>query len=223
MSVVLTVSETITGAEVSDILAGGDSGLDYGQTVNGAYSPVISQGSNTGQQDIFLRHDGVNPITDVKIYVDEYSGVYGGANSAATDLTALLAYGASDTGATANNGDGLSRGLHIDMDWQVNAASQFSYSREAAGNKRIFGKDYSGLDGSSSTLAFPLHVDAMSYWNGVSEVDASAPVTGSIGGSADTGTLGNRGHFKSRFYLHTGATEGGIFMFDTVINFAFTS
>jgi hypothetical protein len=63
----------------------------------------------------------------------------------------------------------------------------------------------------------------MSYWNGVSEVDASAPVTGSIGGSADAGTLGNRGHFKSRFYLHTGATEGGIFQFDTVINFAFTS
>lgn len=224
MSVTLIVSETITGAEVSDILAGGDSGLDYGQVTNGSYAPVTSQAANTGQQDLFLRHDGVNPITDVKLYVDQFSGgVYGGANSPSTDLTALLAYGASDTGATANNGDGLSRGLHIDMDWQVNAASQFSYSREAAGNKRIFGKDYSGLDGSSSTLAFPLHVDAMSYWNGVSEIDAVTPVTGSIGGSADTGTLGNRGHFKSRFYLHTGATEGGIFQFDTVINFAFTS
>jgi len=223
MTVVLTVSETITGAEVSDVLAGGDSGLDYGQVTNGNFSPVISQAGNTGQQDIFLRHDGVNPITDVKLYVDTFSGTYGGADSAVNDITNLLAYGASDIGATANNGDGLSRGLHIDMDWQVNAASQFSYSREAAGNKRIFGKNYTGLDGSSSTLAFPMHVDAMSYWNGVSEIDAVTPVTGSIGGSADTGTLGNRGHFKSRFYLHTAATEGGIFQFDTVINFAFTS
>jgi len=224
MTVTLIVSETITGAEVSDVLAGGDSGLDYGQVTNGSYAPVTSQAaSNTGQQDLFLRHNGVNPITDVKLYVDTFSGTYGGADSAVNDITNLLAYGASDTGATANNGDGLSRGLHIDMDWQVNAASQFSYSREAAGNKRIFGKDYSGLDGSSSTIAFPMHVDAMSYWDGVSEVDATTPVTGSIGGSADTGTLGNRGHFKSRFYLHTGATEGGIFQFDTVINFAFTS
>jgi len=223
MTVTLVVSETITGGEVSDVLSGGSLGLDYGQVINGSYSPVISQGSNTGQQDLYLSHNGIQPITDVKIYVAEFTGIYGGANSSATDLTTLLNYGASDTGATANNGDGLSRGLHIDMDWQVNAASQFSYTREAAGNKRIFGKDYSGLDGSSSTIAFPMHVDAMSYWDGVSEVDATTPVTGSVGGSADTGTLGNRGHFKSRFYLHTGATEGGTFQWDTVINFAFTS
>lgn len=223
MSVTLIVSETITGAEVSDALSGGDSGLDYGQVTNGAFSPVISQASNTGQQDLYLRHDGTQPITDVKIYVAEMSGNYGGADSASNDITNLLAYGASDTGATKNNADGLSRGLHIDMDWQVGAASQFDYTREATGNKRIFGKLYSGLDGSSSTLAFPLHVDAMSYWDGVTEADASAPVTGSIGGSADTGTLGNRGHFKARFYLHTGATEGGVFMWDTVINYAHTS
>jgi len=221
--VTLTVSETITGTEVADGLAGGDNGLDYGQVVNGSYCPVTTQSANTGQQDLYLSHDGVNPITDVKMYVDVYSGTYGGADTAANDYALLSSLGVSDTGATKNNADGLSRGLHIDMDWQVTAASQFDYTREASGNKRIFGKTYSGLDGLSSTTAFDLHVDAMSYWDGFTEADATTPVTGSIGGSADTGTLGNRGHFKSRFYLHTGATQGGVFQFDHVINYAFTS
>jgi hypothetical protein len=88
---------------------------------------------------------------------------------------------------------------------------------------RIFGKDYTGLDGTSSTTAFPLHVNAMSYWDGITEADASAPVTGTIGGSTDTGTLGNRGHIKTRFYLHTAATEGGIFQYSTIVNYAHTS
>lgn len=220
MTVTLTISETITGAEVSDALAGGDLGLDFGQANNGSYTPVISQSANTGQQDLYLFHDGLNPITDVKLYLDVFSGTYGGADSAAGDYTSIINLGASDTGATKNNTDGLSRGVHMDMDWQVSATNQFDYSREATGTKRIFGKDYTGLDGTSSTTAFPLHVDAMSFWNGVSEVDASAPVTGSIGVSS---TLGNRGHIKSRVYLHTAATEGGIFQFDTVINYAHTS
>lgn len=223
MTVTLTVAETISGAEISDVLAGGSTGLDYGQVTNGSFTPVISQAANTGQQDLYLFHDGVNPITDVKLYIDQYSGTYGGAVSAASDFAAIVALGSSDTGATKNNTDGLSRGLQVDMAWNVTASTQFDYSREAGGNKRIFGKDYTGLDGTSSTTAFPLHVDACSYWNGVTEADASAPVTGSIGGSADTGTLGNRGHIKTRFYLHTAATEGGIFQFDKVINFAHTS
>jgi hypothetical protein len=159
----------------------------------------------------------------VVLYCDTYSGLYGGADTAVNDYALLSSLGASDTGATKNNADGLSRGLHVDMDWQVTASSQFDYTRETSGNKRIFGKTYSGKDGLSAANGFSLHADAMSYWNGSTEVDASAPVTGSIGGSADTGTLGNRGHIKTRFYLHTGATQGGVFQWDTVINYAFTS
>jgi hypothetical protein len=223
MTVTLVVSETVNGAEVSDGLSGGDTGLSYGQVVNGSYCPVVSQAANTGQQDLYLFHDGVQPITDVKLYIDVYSGTYGGADTAGNDYALLGSLGASDAGATGNNLDGLSRGLHVDMSWNVSAATQFYYAREGTGQKRIFGKSYSGLDGLGSTTAFDLHVDAMSYWNGSTEVDASGPVTGTIGGSADTGTYGNRGHIKTRFYLHSGATQGGVFQWDTVINYAFTS
>lgn len=224
MTVSLIVSESVTGAEVSDVLAGGSTGLDLGQVTNGAYSPITLQSANTGAQDIFIRHDAVtDPITNVKFYVATYTGIYGGANSAAADITTLLALGLANTGADKNNADGLSRGLHIDMDWQVSTANQFDPTREASGQKRIFGKDAgAGINGSSLALGFTMHADAASYWNGSSEVDATTPVAGSIGKSTDT-VLGNRGHFKGRFYLNSAAVDGGILQWSTVISYSFTS
>lgn len=223
MAVTLTVSETITGANFSDTLAGLSTGLDYGQTTNGQYAPLILQSANTGHQDIFVRHDAVvDPITDFKLYVAQYSGTYGGANSAAADFTTLSNYGSADTGATANNNDGNSRGLHIDMSWDVVTASQFAYSRETSGQMRIFGKSYTGKDGLSLANAFDLHVDACSYWNGSSEIDATTPVTGKIGKSSDT-VLGNRAHIRGRAYLHTASVDGGILQFDHVFSYAYTA
>lgn len=223
MAVVLTVSETIAGSNVSDSLAGGSTGLDLGQVTNGQYAPLTLQSANTGHQDIFIRHDAVvDPITDVKFYLQQYTGTYGGANTAAGDFTTIGAYGAADTGATANNNDGNSRGIHIDMSWDVATASQFAYTREATGQKRIFGKSYSGADGLSLVNAFDMHVDSCSYWNGSSEVDATTPVTGKIGKSTDT-VLGNRSHIRMRGYLHTAAVDGGIIQWDTVISYAYTA
>jgi len=223
MAVILTFAKTVTGSNAADALAGGSIGLDLGQVVNGAYSPIQVQANNTGKQQVFLFHDAVvDPITNVVTYVSQYTGVYGGANSAASDITTLGNYGAADAGATKNNADGLSRGLHIDMDWQVADVNQFDYSREATGQKRIYGKSYTGKTGLSLANGFDLHADACSYWNGLSEVDATAPVTGKIGRSVDT-VLGNRGHFMKRFYLHTSSSDGGVLQYDYVTAFSFTS
>lgn len=223
MSVTLTVSETANGSDFSDSLAGGSSGLDLGQVTNGQYAPLTLQSANTGHQDIYIYHDAVvDPITDVEFYLAQYSGTYGGANSAAADFTTIGNYGAADTGATANNSDGLSRGIHIDMSWDVSTASQFTYARETTGQKRIFGKSYSGKDGLTQPNAFPMHIDAASYWDGSTEVDAITPVTGKIGKSNDT-VLGNRGHIRMRGYLHTAAVDGGILQWDTVIGFSYTA
>lgn len=223
MAVTLTVSETVTGAEVADVLAGADTGQDYGQVVSGSYTPVILQSANTGAQDMYLSHDAVvDPITDVKSYLATFSGTYGGANSAAADFTTIGNYGAADTGATANNSDGNSRGLRVDMDWQVSTVNQFSYAREATGQMRIYGKTYTTLTGLSLALAFSLHADACSYWNGTTEVDATTPVTGKIGKASDA-VLGNRGHVKDRFALNSGATEGGILQFDRVWAYSYTA
>ena len=109
MAVTLTVSETANGADFSDSLAGGSTGLDLGQVTNGQYAPLTLQSANTGHQDIYIYHDAVvDPITDVEFYLAQYSGTYGGASSAAADFTTIGNYGAADTGATANNSNGLS-------------------------------------------------------------------------------------------------------------------
>lgn len=227
MAVNLVVSNTtMYGSEASDALAGGSTGIDFGQVANGSYSPIISQTANTGALDIFISHDAaIDPITGVKFYVAQYTGTYGGANSAAADLTKLLAYGAADTGATKNNSDGLSQGLHIDMDWQVSSANQFDYTRETTGQKRIFGKSYAGLTGEDSSKAFTLHPDAMSFGTAGSpptEVDAEAPVAGKIGKSSDT-QLGNRAHMKARFYLNSDATDGGFLQGGLIVSYAYTA
>lgn len=221
--VLLTISKTVAGSEVSDVLSGGSTGLDYGQVVAGAYAPITTQSANTGWQDIYIRHDAVtDPITDVKFYVEQYTGTYGGANTAAGDIAAILAYGAADAGSNKNNADGASRGLHIDMDWQVTSTNAFDYTREATNQKRIFGKTYSGNNGSSLATGFSLHVDACSYWNGSTEVDATTPVTGKIGKSTDT-VLGNRAHFLSRFYLHSASVDSGVLQWSSSISYSFTA
>lgn len=226
MAVTLTISEVNGGSNMIDSLAAGSLGMDMGTSSAGIFGPLVNVASNLGHQDIIVKHDAINdPITNVVISIAPYSGVYGGNSTAALDYSAIGAYGVADASsgaATANNSDGLSRGLHIDMDWQVATATQFSYTREATGQMRIFGKTYTGKDGLTVLTAFPLHVDACSYWNGSTEVDAITPVSGQIGKNADT-VKGNQAHIRSRFYLHSGETIGGILQWDTVFTYAATS
>ena len=77
MTVAITWSTTDSGSAISDP-------LDHGSDAAGA---------TLVEQEIFLRHDGINPITDAGFYVAEKSGVYSGAASAALDLAELLAWG----------------------------------------------------------------------------------------------------------------------------------
>lgn len=224
MTVVLTVSDTITGAEIADSLAGGSTGLDLLQVTNGSYSPVIDQGANTGAKALFVRHDAVDdPVTDLGMYVSTFTGTYGGANSAAADFSTLVAYGLANTGATKDNSDGNGRGLWIDMDWDVAVINQFDIATRDGLQVRVFGADYGGgLDGASLAQKFSMYQDAMSYWNGATEIAATAPVTGQLGKSDDT-ALGNRAHILARFYLHTGALEGGILQANLQFPYSFTS
>jgi len=78
----ITWSSTNGGAAISEP-------LNYGSDTSGS---VLSE------QEVFLRHDGVNQITDCGFYMAEKSGTYGGSSSAPNDLAELLAWG---DGATA--------------------------------------------------------------------------------------------------------------------------
>jgi hypothetical protein len=222
MAVNLTVSKILNPpTQVSDSLAGGGTGLDLGQVVNGQYTPIINQASNTGYQDVFISHDAtVDQITDVGTYIAQFSQTYGGADSAANDIATLISKGQSDNEATANNSDGLASGLRIEhggIDISGLGASAFLPSRAQV---NIYGNN--GTDGIDLASAFDMHVDAMVYNNAGSEVDATTPVTGQIGITGDT-VLGDQAHVGLRFYLEDSAPDGGIIQWDWVIAYSFTA
>ena len=76
MTVSLVWSSTNGGVAITS--------LDHGAASNGA---------ETTEQELFLRHDGVAEITDVVFYVMEFAGTYLGGATAAADLAELLAWG----------------------------------------------------------------------------------------------------------------------------------
>lgn len=221
MAVDVTVSKTLTGSQVTDTLTGGGSGLTLGQVVNGAYAPIINQGLNTGHQDVYVHHNAtIDPITDCKTFIGQYSQAYGGADSAANDIITLIGKGQIDNEATANNGDGLSAGLRIEhggIDIGSLGASAFLPSRAQV---NIYGND--GSQGIDLASAFDLHVDAMVYDNASVEVDATAPETGKIGISTDS-ALGNNAHVGLRIYLEQTAPDGGVLQWDWVFAYSFTA
>jgi hypothetical protein len=229
MAVLITISETLTGGGLADGLAGGGTGLDLGNVINGQYAPITLQSANTGAQDLFYSHDStIDPTTQVRTYVQQFgTGTgfsYGGANSAAADITKLLNMGNTSASSVANNNDGLANGLHIDMDWQVSTVNQFNPSRIGTGQVRIYGDNGGAAsgDGRNEATAFTMNADAMSRNNAGTEVDASAPVAGSIG-KTGSATLGDRAHIKMRFFLATAETDGGILQWENVVAYSYTA
>ena len=89
MVVSVIFSRISSGAAINDALQGDDSGINHGNVANGA---------ETYPEDIYIRHDGNNEITDCKFYCQQFTGDYDGAQTAALDFTEIKAWG--DAGAT---------------------------------------------------------------------------------------------------------------------------
>lgn len=221
MSVNLILKKTLTGGNISDPLVGGSNGLDLGQCLNGEYTPIILQGANTGYQDIYVEHNSViDPIQDYVTYVGEFSGIYGGAESAVLDIATLIAKGQADNELTANNSDGLASGLRIEhggIDIGSLGSNAFLPARAQV---NIYGNN--GTDGIDLDSGFTLHEDAMVWNNGGVEVDATTPLAGQIGVAGDT-VLGDNAHVGIRFYLEQAATQGGYLQFDWIHAYSFTA
>lgn len=229
MAVTLFVqsAKSAAGANVfADSLAGGGTGIDFGQVVNGQYAPIIDQPTNDGALAVYFNHDAVvDPITNLKLYLGSYTltgFTYGGAASAASNLSDILAEGqASDESAGAkNNSNGLAGGLWFDQEWNVSQANQFDIATRSA-NVKIFGNG--GTQGIDAASAFLIGADAMLYSaDDAAEVDATTPVAGSIGKNNDT-VLGDYAKLRFRVYLRTAFPDGGIFQAALVARFSFTA
>lgn len=229
MTVSLTVSASMGGTAYADALAGGDTGIDFGQVTNGAYTPLVDQPTNDGAQQIWVRHDAVvDPITDSGVFCQVFTGTYGGADSSANDFTTLKNMGFASAGSTANNSNGDWQGLAFEMDWDVVLATQFDPARIGSGggagsNVFIIGDGVaSSTDGIDLSSAFTLKAAAMVYNSTGTPTAPTAAEDGKIGKSGDT-TLGDNCKLLSRFYLNSAATTGGIMQFDIVFNYSHTA
>ncbi len=222
MAVSLTISKILNPpTQVSDALAGGGTGLNLGQVVNNSYAPVISKAANTGYQSIYMSHDAaIDPITEVKTFIAQYSASYGGAKSAALDFAELVSKGQNDSEVSSNNSDGLSGGLRIEHAGQNIAGLGMSAFLPSRAQVKIYGNN--GTDGIDLASAFDLHVDALGHNNAGVWADAITPVTGKIGKAGDT-TLGDTAWIGLRFYLEALASDGGIMQWDWVTSYAYTA
>jgi len=222
MTVSLTISKTLGGSQISDSLAGGGTGLDLGSVVNGEYCPIILKSANTGFQRLYIRHDAtIDPIREVGTYIAEYSQDYGGASSAANDFATLVSKG-SASGNSPNNADGLSSGLRIEQEADLGETLGMSAFDGTRTTVRIYGKNYSGLDGTSVEKAFVADKAAMVYNNAGVPVLATNPEDGVIGKAGDT-VRGDNYFVKMRYYLEAAPPAGGILQADWVIKYAFTA
>lgn len=217
MAVSLIISTVINGTQVADALAGGGTGFDLGPTTNGSYSNVVDQNANTGSANLYIRHDAtVDPITDVKFFIAEYSQSYGGANSPSDDFTTLTNLG-SASGNSKNNADGNSGGLWADQDFDASTINQFDVINFPT-VVNIYGQASQGVDVDS---AFVMRADSATY-DSAGEQQPSAPEDGKIGISGDT-VLGDNSKQKLRLYLPQAFPDGGIHQWDWVISYAFTA
>lgn len=242
MAVIITASRLVQGAtELNDTLAGAGSpeGGDLGSVQNGAYAPIASQSLNTGEYQIYFRHDGViDRITNVVTFIDEYGvgsgNTYGGAKNPAQDISDLLALGLASDGNKNNTEDPpLGGGLRIDMNASAAALNKFDYDANGLGQGGndtvgIYGKDDGGGNfGSSLSGGFVAKSNGMVY-DGGGNVQAipSAPVDGEIGRSGDQTereAIGSDFRANLRIYLPSTYPDGGIGQVDYYLGYSFTA
>jgi hypothetical protein len=235
MAINLTISETLDGSQIADALSGGGTGTDLGQVTNGGFSPITPPAvNNQGRQDWFIRHDAlVDPITDTKVFLQEY-GVgtgftYGGpgSRSAAADFTTLQNL-ANSSGGNKTNADGLSGGIWMEQEviTMISETNQFDQAGRPTFVK-IFGDGLT--DGVDLASAFVLNAAAMVIdsdqaqgGDGTAGYIPTAPVAGEIGIDGDT-AKGDNAHLGFRIYTPSSFSDGGIFQTEIVVAYTFTA
>jgi hypothetical protein len=223
MAGVMTVSSLFTPATpYADALLGGGTGIEFGVSTNGSYTPLVNKIANTGRLDAYLSHDGTAKITETKTFIQTFGTntgfSYGGGDTAANDNVTMRSLG-NASGNSKNNADGLSGGLWREMDFDVSDTNRFD---QATRPGLVFIHGDNGTDGQDADSAFVLKADGMVYDSGGgTETAGTVPVDGEIGASGDT-VLGDRFHDQMRIQLPTSFSVGGTIQFEVTFIFAFT-
>lgn len=184
MALVITFSATNGGLAFSDPLS-------YGNVANGI---------NTTEQTIFVRHNGVNPITGCGLYIDVAdAGTYAGSRTALDDKIELVSWGNGSTSQTFG-------GYQINL----NATGSFSGS-------------------SWPTLANKTSVDGFGYAvrTGVGDASTNPIVLPTATGASSAGTIAAGAspnvRFRTRVAIPSSVSVLGVRQFRLKMVYNYTS
>lgn len=115
MTTSITSSPTLGGSQYSEVLYVAKTyGAKFGSPEAGTYSDIL---------DVYIRHNSVQNIYNLKVYLKAFSQSYGGQYSAALDFTKAIQQGDSDSG------------FQIDFDYDTaNPFTTFSIMNSAQGS-----------------------------------------------------------------------------------------
>lgn len=223
MVVSLIVSPLINGAQYNDSLLSGTVGAvgaDLGKLAAGSYTPIIGiKENNLGFLPLYVRHDGVNHISNLSLYIQEFgagtSYAYGGDDSAPNDLANIIALGDA-SGSSKNNSNGASGGVWVDMDSDADDTNRFNIASRPT---EVF--TFKTGVGDSLANSIPVKSVAMVFDSG-GDTQASAPVDGRVGAAGDT-VHGDNALIKSRFYVKSSYLASGNIQWEKVFTYSFTS
>jgi len=156
-----------------------------------------SNGANTTAKQFFIRHDGVNEITDVGLYVREFSSTYTGSATSVADIAELLSWG--DDGTV----DGFG-GFMINMDSTNNFPDAVwpVWNSKSPTNGAVF----------RTTVGD----------NAVNAVDITTDTGATATGTIQTGSSPNVS-FQCRIEVPENEDTIGYRQFDQVLTYTFTS
>lgn len=185
MAVSITWSNTAGG--------GGITGVSHGSSSNG---------SNTTAQQVFIRHDGSNPITGCAFYFAQKSGSYSGNDTAAGDFAELLAWG---DGATANAFGGVQINMNAEGSFDGGSTWGMSESQKTSVDGYKFTLRTGTADNTSNAVTLS------------EKMSASMSTNGTIPNGVTDAS------FQIRIKIPTDEDTAGTRQFDQVLKYTYTS
>ena len=181
MSVSIIWSSTVGGEAITSI-------IDHGNAANGAA---------TTPEEIFIRHDGGSNITNVALYIREYSGSYSGSATAAADIAEIINWGDQ----TAEDDFG---GFFINFNAATSYATGWpTYSDKSPTGGFVHRTGYG--DSESNAIDLP--------------TSTGATATGEI----QTGSAAPGVRFQAKIAVPTNEDTAGVRQWETVLRYTYTS
>ena len=185
MSVSITWSTTDNGVSALS--------TDHGESSNGG---------NTSEVTLYLRHDGVNEISNCGFYLQTLSSGYTGAADAATDLTEVIGWGNEDT---ATGFGGFQINMNSEGGFDDGSTWDMSESQKTSSD----GYKYTFRTGVGDSLATAITLSEKMSANMSSDGVIPASTTDVA--------------FQCRLKVPTAEDTAGVRQFQQVLKFTFTS